>query len=226
MLLSFSSIAGFLTVGLVLVAAGPSSPRSSASSTSAARRGRASRRAKEQTRPQPRQQPRGAAPDYGGKVSHETEATARRAARPDLPYPSGDPLSGVALVAHPAPSTAGSARLADALRRSLAAVGLDAAYLTWSPSGPLREELLSLEPAVLVAVGPGAARTIDEAGHALVKTPFLRATEGAYFPWTRGTTGLLLPDLAPALEDDEAKRRFWRAFLALRDLAPDGSARA
>ncbi len=175
------------------------------------------------------QQPRGAAPpatgDYGAKVSHETEAASRRSARPDLPCPSGDPLSGIVLVAEPAPSTAGSARLADALRRSLSALGLDAAYVTWSASGPLREELLSMEPTVLVAVGPGAARAVDEAGYALVKTRFREATEGAWFPWTRGTTGLLLPDLAPALEDPEAKRRFWRAFLALRALAPGGAPR-
>lgn len=159
--------------------------------------------------------------DYEAKISQETGEVLRRAARPDAPYPSGDPLSGIVLVAEPAPSTSGSARLADALRRSLSAVGLEGAYVTWSPAGSLLEELLSLEPAVLVAVGPGAARAVDEAGYSLVKTRFGDAPEGAWFPWTKGATGLLLPDLAPALEDPEAKRRFWRAFLALRDIAPD-----
>lgn len=159
--------------------------------------------------------------DYRAKITHETEATSRRAARPDVPYSSGDPLSGIVLVAEPAPSTAGSARLADALRRSLSAVGLDAAYVTWSPAGSLLEELLSLEPSLLVVVGPGAARAVDDAGYALVKTRFQNAPEGAWFSWTKGTTGLLLPDLAPALQDPEAKRGFWRAFLTLRDLAPD-----
>lgn len=163
---------------------------------------------------------------YKVKVMHEAEGASRRSARPDLPYPSGDPLSGIVLVAKPAASTAGSARLVDALRRSLSAVGLDAAYVTWSPSGPLLAELLSLEPTILVAVGPGAARAVDDAGYPLVKTRFRDAAEGAWFHWTRGTTGLLLPDLAPALEDPEAKRRFWRAFLALRDLAPGGARRA
>ena len=162
-----------------------------------------------------------AAGDYGAKISHETGAVLRRAARPDVPHPSGDPLSGIVLVAEPAPSTSGSARLADALRRSLSAVGLEGAYVTWSPAALLLEELLSLEPTVLVAVGRGAARAVDEAGYALVKTSFADAPEAAWFPWTKGTTGLLLPDLAPALEDPEAKRRFWRAFLALRDLTPD-----
>lgn len=174
----------------------------------------------------PRQAKRIAAPawdDYTAKIMHESGASSRPAPRPDAPYPSGDPLSGLVLVAEPAPSTAGSARLADALRRSLSAVALDAAYVTWSPAGLLLEELLSLEPTALVAIGPGAARAVDDSGYALVKTRFEDATEGVWFPWTKGTTGLLLPDLAPALEDSEAKRRFWRAFLALRDLAPDGT---
>lgn len=178
---------------------------------------------------EPRQEKRVSAPawdDYRAKTMHETKASSRLAARPDVPYPSGDPLSGLVLVAEPAPSTAGSARLADALRRSLSAVALDDAYVTWSPAGSLLEELLSLEPMILVAVGPGAAHTVDDAGYALVKTRFEDAPEGTWFPWTKGTTGLLLPDLAPALEDPEAKRRFWRAFLALRDLAPCGDLRA
>ena len=161
--------------------------------------------------------------DYAAKTTHETKVPSLPTARPDIPYPSGDPLFGLVLVAEPAPSTAGSARLADALRRSLSAVALDDAYVTWSPASLLLEELLSLEPTLLVAVGPGAARAVDDAGYALVKTRFGDAREGTWFPWTKGTTGLLLPDLAPALEDPEAKRRFWRAFLALRDLAPYGS---
>lgn len=159
--------------------------------------------------------------DYEAKVTHETGASLRRAARPDAPYPSGDPLSGIVLVAEPAPSASGSARLADALRRSLSAVGLEGAYVTWSSTGPLLEELLCLEPTVLVVVGAGAARAVDEAGYSLVNTRFGDAPEGAWFPWTKGAVGLLLPDLAPALEDPEAKRRFWRAFLSLRDLVPD-----
>lgn len=181
--------------------------------------------------PKPEQQPRRkssppATSDYEAKAAHEAEGASQRTARPDEPYPSGDPLSGIVLVAEPALSTAGSAKLADALRRSLSAVGLDQAYVTWSPAGPLLGELLSLEPTILVAVGPGAARAIDDAGYSLVKNRFGDATEGSWFAWTRGTTGLLLPDLAPALEDPEAKRRFWRAFLALRDLAPGEGRRA
>ena len=176
--------------------------------------------------PRKEQDPSQAAGEYRAKIQHETEAATRRAARTDRPYPSGDPLSGIVLVATPAPTTAGSARLADALRRSLAALGLDDAYVTWSGPDALGEELLSLEPAVLVAVGPGAAATVDEAASALARASFGGATEGAWFPWGRGTSGLLLPDLEAALDDLEAKRLFWKAFLALRDVVPDGRARA
>jgi hypothetical protein len=96
-------------------------------------------------------------------------------------------------------------------------VNLDGAYVTWS-SPDLLEEILSLEPGALVAVGPGAARAIDAIGYPLVKTGFSEAPEGSWFAWTTGTFGLRLPALAPALVDAEAKRRFWQAFLSLRSL--------
>jgi uracil-DNA glycosylase len=87
----------------------------------------------------------------------------------------------------------------------------------------LGEELSALEPQVLVAVGGEAARAIDDLRHPLARSTFLDAPEGAWFSWTRGTRGLRLPALAPALADDDAKRRFWRAFLALRTLGePSG----
>jgi hypothetical protein len=144
---------------------------------------------------------------------------ARRSKRAGLPQPFGNPLSGVVLVAESPAGTEG-AKMVDALRRSLAAVSLDEAYVTWS-SPDLLEELLSLEPAVLVAVGPSTARAIDAAGYPLARTLFWEAPEGSWFAWTRGTFGLRLPALAPALADADAKRRFWRAFLALRALPRD-----
>lgn len=161
--------------------------------------------------------------DYEAKVSHEAASLARRAARTGLPQPFGDPLSGVVLIAEPAAEvtdTGTNAKMADALERSLAAVKLDEAYVTWSHPD-LLEEILSLEPRALVAVGPTAARTIDSFGYPLAKEPFSETPEGSWFAWTKGTHGLRLPALAPALDDDDAKHRFWRAFLALRALAPD-----
>jgi hypothetical protein len=50
---------------------------------------------------------------------------------------------------------------------------------------------------------------------------FSEAPEGAWFAWTKGTRGLRLPALGEALDDVDAKRRFWTAFLALRTLVPD-----
>lgn len=168
--------------------------------------------------------PRPAASDYADKVSHEAAKTARRADLAGAPRPLGDPLSGIVLVAEPPPDAGASARILDALRRSLAAVGLEDACVLW-PAADLPEALLSLEPSALVAVGPGAARAIDAAGYPLAKSAFSEAPDGAWFAWTKGTSGLRLPALAPALADDDAKRRFWRAFLALRDLAPEGTTR-
>lgn len=109
-----------------------------------------------------------------------------------------------------------SPRVLDALHRSLAAVELPEAYLTPASSPSLREELYAVDPSLLVAVGPGAAHGIDALDYPLVHHGFSEAPEGEPFPWTRGTPGLRLPPLAPALEDEPAKHRFWRAFLVLR----------
>ena len=160
--------------------------------------------------------------DYGAKTSREVAQTARRTSRTG-PEPFGNPLSGILLVVEPAAGAA-NARVVDALRRSLATVRLDEAYVTWTHSN-LLEEILSLEPGALVAIGPAAVRAIDSLNYPLARTAFSEGPEGSWFPWTKGTSGLRLPALAPALESDDAKRRFWRAFLALRALAPEEGAR-
>ncbi|CAA9448905.1 MAG: hypothetical protein AVDCRST_MAG14-690 [uncultured Rubrobacteraceae bacterium] len=154
--------------------------------------------------------------EYAAKTSHEVSRLAQRR-RHAGPEPFGDPLSGVVLVAEPPAVEAG--RTVDALRRSLAAVKLDLAYVTWAP--PSLEEILALEPTVLVAVGPAAGRSIDTLHYPLAKTVFSESPEGSWFVWTEGTAGLKLPALDPALDDADAKRRFWRAFLVLRVLSPD-----
>jgi hypothetical protein len=156
--------------------------------------------------------------DYEAKTSHEASRRVARSQRAGFLEPFGDPLSGIVLIAERADEAA-SALLPDALCRSLAAVKLDAAYVTWYPPIFL-EEILSLEPCALVAVGPDVARAIDTLNYPLARTGFSEAPEGSWFAWTKGTSGLRLPALAPALSDAEAKRRFWRAFLALRVLAP------
>jgi len=164
--------------------------------------------------------PRTAAEDYEAKVSHEASLIARRMKKEGHPAPLGDPASGILLVVEQPLGP----RVVDALSRSLETVGLPDASVTWAGTGLLAEEILSAEPAALVAVGPGAAREIDALDHPLVRRPYAEAAEGEWFSWTRGTAGLLLPALAPALEDEGAKRSFWRAFLALRDLTSSPNA--
>jgi hypothetical protein len=93
--------------------------------------------------------------------------------------------------------------------------------VTYASTGLLAQVVLATEPHALVAVGPGAAREIDALGHPLARRSFSEAELGAWFAWTKGTAGLSLPALIPALGDDGAKRRFWRAFLALKDFTPD-----
>ena len=160
--------------------------------------------------------------DYGAKTSREAARLACQATRTG-PEPFGDPFSGILLIAEPAAGAA-NAGVVDALRRSLAAVKLDGAYVTW-PHSNLLEEILSLEPGALVVLGPAAARTIDSLDYPLARTLFSESPEGSWFDWTKGTSGLRLPALAPALEDAAAKRRFWRAFLALRTLTPEEAIR-
>jgi hypothetical protein len=160
--------------------------------------------------------PRDAASDYRAKVAHEISHLSRLMKEAGHPAPLGDPASGVMLVVEQPVGP----RVLQALERSLRTVGLPAAYVTYASTGLLAREVLAAEPHALVAVGPGAAREIDALGHPLARRPFSEAERGVWFTWTRGTAGLNLPALIPALDDERAKRRFWRAFLALRDLAP------
>jgi hypothetical protein len=159
---------------------------------------------------------RNPAEDYQRKAEQELETISRRLRQDAHPLPSGDPASGLMLVVE---DPAGP-RLLDALHRSLAAIGLPDAYVTYASSGLLRQELHAADPALLVAVGPRAARSIDGLAYPLARHRFSEAPEGEPFPWTGGTPGLRLPSLAPALDGEPAKRRFWRAFLALRNLPP------
>ena len=160
--------------------------------------------------------PRDAAGDYRDKTAHEISRISRRMKEDGHPAPLGDPASGVVLVVEQPVGP----RLLEALQLSLGAVGLPEAYVTYASTGLLEEELLATEPGALVAIGEGAARDIDAVGYPLVRQPFSEAEAGVWFSWTRGTLGMLVPPLNPALEDEAAKRRFWRTFLGLKALAP------
>jgi hypothetical protein len=154
--------------------------------------------------------------DYRAKTSYEISVVSRRMKESGHPAPLGDPTSGVVVVVEQPVGP----RLLQALNSSLKAVGLPETYVTYTSTGLLAEEILAAEPHVLVALGPGAAREIDGLGHPLAQTLFSEAERGVWFAWTKGTAGLSLPSLAPALDDDAAKRSFWLAFQALRDLTP------
>jgi hypothetical protein len=160
--------------------------------------------------------PRGAASDYQAKVAYEISHLSRLMKEAGHPAPRGDPASGVVLLVEQLVGP----RVLQALDRSLKTVGLPDAYVTYASTGLLYQEVLSTEPHALVAVGPGAAREIDALDHPLAQRSFSEAEIGVWFAWTKGTAGISLPALLPALNDDAAKQRFWRAFLALRDLTP------
>jgi hypothetical protein len=162
-------------------------------------------------------QSRDPASEYRAKITHEFSHLSRQIKSSGNPAPLGDPASGIMLVVEQPVGP----RVLQALERSLHTVGLQGAYVTYASTGLLAQEVLAAEPHALVAVGPGADRDIDTMEHPLANTPFATAESGAWFAWTKGTAGLSLPALAPALDDDAAKRRFWRAFLALKDVSPD-----
>jgi hypothetical protein len=112
-----------------------------------------------------------------------------------------------------------SPEVLDALRRSLESVGHQHARVVPADER-LGEEILSGAPAAIAAVGPRAARALDDLEYPLAHARFSGQREGEWFAWSKGARGLPLPALAPALEDEEIKREFWRAFLALRALGP------
>jgi hypothetical protein len=155
-----------------------------------------------------------AAGDYTRKTAYEATRLKGRMKQEGHPAPLGDPTSGVVLVLE----EPFGPRTIEALELSLQALGLEQAYVTYESTGLLAQQIQTTEPAVLVAIGAGAARDIDAIDYPLVRQPFSDAQPGVWFSWTKGTTGLLTPALAPALDDDAAKRRFWLAFLTLRDL--------
>ncbi|CAA9477967.1 MAG: hypothetical protein AVDCRST_MAG02-4625 [uncultured Rubrobacteraceae bacterium] len=159
---------------------------------------------------------RDAAEDYRRKTEQEISTLSRRMKEAGHPAPLGDPTTGVVLVVEQPVGP----RVLDALQASLLAVGLPDAYVTYAATGLLGEEILATEPQLLVAVGPGAARDLDDLDYPLARRAFAEAEEGTPFTWTSGAAGLRLPPLAPALDHDESKRRFWRLFLVLRNFAP------
>ncbi|HZY64784.1 MAG: hypothetical protein M3N10_01125 [Actinomycetota bacterium] len=153
--------------------------------------------------------------DYRKKATQEALGIARRLKQAGHPAPLGNPASGVMVVLDQPVGP----RVIDALERSLESIKLPEAYVTWSSTNLLQEEVLTFQPSILVAIGPGAHHEIDALEYPLSRNSFSEATPGAWFSWTNSVSGLSLPALTPALSDDEAKRKFWRAFLALQEVS-------
>jgi hypothetical protein len=158
--------------------------------------------------------PRDAAGDDKEKTAYEISHLTGHDTREGHPAPLGDPTSGIVLVLE----QPFGPRALEALKLSLEAVGLPNAYVTYESTGSLSQEIQATDPQVLVAIGAGAAHDIDAIDYPLARQPFSEALPGVWFAWTRGTAGLVIPALTPALHDEEAKRSFWLAFLALKDL--------
>lgn len=153
--------------------------------------------------------------DYSAKARHEASRLSRLIREAGHPAPSGNPTSGVLILLEQPVGP----RVTEALNLSLESLKISEAYATWASTGFLMQEILIAEPTILVAIGPGAAQEIDSLEYPLARRKFSEASPGNWFTWTRGTSGLLLPSLAQALDDAEAKRRFWRAFLSLQTIA-------
>lgn len=160
--------------------------------------------------------PRDEASDRRSKTTSEISRISRHIKENGHPAPLGDSASRVMLVVEQPIDP----RVLQALTLSLRAVGLPEAYVTYASTGFLKEELSAIEPHALIAVGAGGARDIDATNYPLVIRSFFEAEPGAWFSWKKGTRGLLLPSIAPALNDEEAKRHFWQIFLSLKALAP------
>jgi hypothetical protein len=154
--------------------------------------------------------------DYRAKISHEASRLSRLIVRDGNPAPLGDPASGVLLVLEQPVGP----RVLEAIKLSLESLNLSDAYVTWTSTGYLLEEILTTEPTALAAVGSGAARELDGLGYPLAQRAFSEATTGRWFAWTKSTHGLLLPSISNALDDDTAKRHFWQAFRSLQELSP------
>ncbi len=145
--------------------------------------------------------------DYRAKISRETSGDGAGE------LPRGEADSGVMVVLEPPHTPA----VLDALARSLESVGHPLALVVEADER-LARRMLSATPAAVAAVGPEAVRCVDEMDYPLARARFSEAPVGEWFAWSKGMRGLVLPPLAPALEDEEAKRGFWKAFLALRGL--------
>jgi uracil-DNA glycosylase family 4 len=81
------------------------------------------------------------------------------------------------------------------------------------------EELAIVQPRIVVVMGEEALAELNDLGVPLGRE--LEAAPGAIQKLTPACDGLYVPDIDQALDDEPAKRSFWRAFRALGEWYAD-----
>ena len=79
--------------------------------------------------------------------------------------------------------------------------------------GRLIEEVAIVAPRIVVVMGPRALRALNDVGIPLARE--LEPTEGQLQKLTPSIDALYVPDIDGALDEEEAKREFWKAFRVL-----------
>lgn len=149
---------------------------------------------------------------------------------------SGHPQADVFLLKHAArPSeveegVAFYGRAGTALTKSFKRLGIDplTVYGTLTVKCPVEpelaapecmarimEELMIVQPRILVAIGEAALVDINELGMPAARK--LAPDLGVIQRWTAHCQALYVPDLDLSLDDDAAKRSFWGSFRRLGD---------
>ncbi len=150
---------------------------------------------------------------------------------------SGHPQADVMLLKHtPVPSeieegVAFYGRAGTALMKSLKRLAIDplAVYGTLCVKCPVGdpalaepacvarivEEIAIVQPKIVVVMGADALATLNEVGVPLARE--LEPALGAIQPFTPSIEALYVPNIDASLDEEAAKRTFWRAFRVLGD---------
>jgi uracil-DNA glycosylase family 4 len=83
----------------------------------------------------------------------------------------------------------------------------------------LIEELAIVQPKIVVVMGADALQALNELALPLARE--VRAAPGEIQTFTPSIDALYTPDIDEALDEDRAKREFWRAFRVLGDWYAD-----
>ena len=144
---------------------------------------------------------------------------------------AGHPQADIFLLKHSAQASeveegvAFYGRSGSALSKSLTRLGIDplAVYGTLTVKCPVEpalasptctahvlDELMIVNPRLIVAMGAQAVDDINELG--MAGAAKLEPKLGNFQQWTAHCQAIMVPDLDLSLDDDKAKRDFWQAF--------------